>query len=98
MEPFFSVVLSSLFLGDVPSLAVVATLVPIVGGVALASCTEMSFNWVWRCRFTSSRPCVDSACFSAYSWNLKNRYQTLISNSTCATTTWRGFSPPWGPT
>jgi solute carrier family 35 protein E1 len=45
MEPFFSVVLSSLFLGDVPSLAVVATLVPIVGGVALASVSEVSFNW-----------------------------------------------------
>jgi solute carrier family 35 protein E1 len=45
MEPFFSVVLSSLFLGDVPSMAVVATLVPIVGGVAMASVTEVSFNW-----------------------------------------------------
>lgn len=37
MEPFFSVVLSGLFLGDVPSAAVLLTLVPIVGGVALAS-------------------------------------------------------------
>mmetsp|Transcript_9931 Transcript_9931/g.29989 ORF Transcript_9931/g.29989 Transcript_9931/m.29989 type:complete len:343 (-) Transcript_9931:341-1369(-) len=46
MEPFFSVVLSALFLGDVPSLAVLATLVPIVGGVALASMAEVSFNWL----------------------------------------------------
>ena len=45
MEPLFSVVLSSMFLGDVPSAAVVLTLVPIVGGVAMASMTEMSFNW-----------------------------------------------------
>jgi hypothetical protein len=45
MEPFFSVLLSSLFLGDVPSAAVIATLVPIVGGVAAASVTEASFNW-----------------------------------------------------
>ena len=45
MEPFFSVLLSSLFLGDVPSIAVIATLVPIVGGVAAASVTEASFNW-----------------------------------------------------
>ena len=45
MEPFFSVLLSSLFLGDVPSVAVIATLVPIVGGVAAASVTEASFNW-----------------------------------------------------
>lgn len=45
MEPFFSVLLSALFLGDVPNPLVVATLVPIVGGVALASLTEASFNW-----------------------------------------------------
>jgi len=45
MEPFFSVVMSSLFLGDTPTLPIVASLFPIVGGVALASCTEASFNW-----------------------------------------------------
>lgn len=45
MEPFFSVLLSALFLGEVPNPVVVATLVPIVGGVALASLTEASFNW-----------------------------------------------------
>lgn len=41
MEPFFSVLLSALFLGDVPSAAVLATLLPIVGGVALASMSEV---------------------------------------------------------
>ncbi|MCO5594923.1 hypothetical protein L7F22_048958 [Adiantum nelumboides] len=45
MEPFFSVVLSALFMGEYPSLLVLASLVPIVGGVALASLTEASFNW-----------------------------------------------------
>jgi solute carrier family 35 protein E1 len=45
MEPFFSVLLSAAFLGEVPNPLVVATLVPIVGGVALASLTEASFNW-----------------------------------------------------
>lgn len=45
MEPFFSVVLSSVFLGDVPSLAILSMLVPIVGGVAMASVSEVSFNW-----------------------------------------------------
>ncbi|KAB2020472.1 hypothetical protein ES319_D07G070900v1 [Gossypium barbadense] len=45
MEPFFSVVLSAMFLGELPTLWVVASLVPIVGGVALASVTEASFNW-----------------------------------------------------
>eukprot|EP00262_Sarcandra_glabra_P013189 TRINITY_DN3603_c0_g3_i1.p1 TRINITY_DN3603_c0_g3~~TRINITY_DN3603_c0_g3_i1.p1 ORF type:complete len:396 (-),score=38.62 TRINITY_DN3603_c0_g3_i1:247-1434(-) len=45
LEPFFSVVLSAMFLGEAPSLWVVSSLVPIVGGVALASLTEASFNW-----------------------------------------------------
>ncbi|EFJ45867.1 hypothetical protein VOLCADRAFT_109189 [Volvox carteri f. nagariensis] len=45
MEPFFSVVLSAIFLGDQPSPAVLLTLLPIVGGVAIASMTEASFNW-----------------------------------------------------
>lgn len=45
MEPFFSVLLSALFLGETPNPLVVASLAPIVGGVALASMTETSFNW-----------------------------------------------------
>ena len=45
MEPFFSVLLSALFLGEAPSLAVVGSLIPIVGGVALASASEATFNW-----------------------------------------------------
>jgi len=45
MEPFFSVALSSIFLGESSPLPVLLTLVPIVGGVALASATEASFNW-----------------------------------------------------
>jgi len=45
MEPFFSVVLSAMFLGETPTPWVVASLLPIVGGVGLASMTEASFNW-----------------------------------------------------
>ncbi|XAR50191.1 hypothetical protein NMG60_11004447 [Bertholletia excelsa] len=45
MEPFFSVLLSALFLGETPTPWIVASLLPIVGGVALASMTEASFNW-----------------------------------------------------
>ncbi|XP_047341768.1 phosphoenolpyruvate/phosphate translocator 1, chloroplastic-like [Impatiens glandulifera] len=45
MEPFFSVILSAMFLGEMPSPWIVASLLPIVGGVALASMTEASFNW-----------------------------------------------------
>ncbi|RWW11223.1 hypothetical protein BHE74_00037732 [Ensete ventricosum] len=45
MEPIFSVLLSALFLGEMPTIWVLLSLVPIVGGVALASLTEASFNW-----------------------------------------------------
>lgn len=45
-EPFFSVVFSAIFLGDMPSVLLVLSLVPVVGGIALASFTEPSFNWV----------------------------------------------------
>ncbi|KAK9669456.1 hypothetical protein RND81_13G131500 [Saponaria officinalis] len=45
MEPFFSVLLSVMFLGEKPTPWVVLSLLPIVGGVALASLTEASFNW-----------------------------------------------------
>ncbi|CAN6195465.1 unnamed protein product [Urochloa humidicola] len=45
MEPFFSVLLSAVFLGELPTPWVVLSLLPIVGGVALASLTEASFNW-----------------------------------------------------
>lgn len=43
MEPFFSVVLSSIFLGDKPTVLIVLSLFPIVGGVAAASISEVSF-------------------------------------------------------
>jgi solute carrier family 35 protein E1 len=45
MEPFFSVVMSAIFLGDIPPIPVLLTLIPIVGGVILASLSEVTFNW-----------------------------------------------------
>jgi len=45
-EPFFSVVFSAIFLGDVPSVALVLSLLPIVAGISLASFTEPSFHWL----------------------------------------------------
>lgn len=45
MEPFFSVLLSSIFLGDTPSIPVLLSLLPIVGGVVAASASEATFNW-----------------------------------------------------
>ncbi|KAL6288063.1 hypothetical protein ACE6H2_012453 [Prunus campanulata] len=46
MEPFFTVLFSALLLAERPTVWVVSSLVPIVGGVALASFTEASFNWI----------------------------------------------------
>lgn len=45
LEPMFSVLLSAMFLGEKPTLPVVAALVPIIGGVVLASTSELSFTW-----------------------------------------------------
>jgi solute carrier family 35 protein E1 len=42
MEPFFSVLLSWLFLNQPSSPAVLLSLLPIVGGVAMASVSEVS--------------------------------------------------------
>lgn len=41
MEPFFSVIFSAIFLGDIPALPVLLTLIPIVGGVVMASLAEV---------------------------------------------------------
>lgn len=65
MEPFFSVVLSAMFLGEFPTPWVVSSLVPIVGGVALASMTEASFNW--------------AGFWSAMASNLTNQSRNVLS-------------------
>ncbi|XWS50948.1 hypothetical protein CRYUN_Cryun12cG0134900 [Craigia yunnanensis] len=65
MEPFFSVVLSAMFLGEMPTLWVVASLLPIVGGVGLASVTEASFNW--------------SGFWTAMASNLTNQSRNVLS-------------------
>lgn len=65
MEPFFSVVLSAMFLGELPTFWVVASLVPIAGGVALASVTEASFNW--------------AGFWSAMASNLSNQSRNVLS-------------------
>ena len=44
-EPLFSALFSYLFMGDMPPLPVLLTLLPIVGGVVIASASEASFNW-----------------------------------------------------
>eukprot|EP00884_Botryococcus_braunii_P002315 jgi/Botrbrau1/12084/Bobra.0186s0008.1 len=45
MEPFFFSLALCYFLGDTPTVPIVLSLLPIVGGVALASATEATFNW-----------------------------------------------------
>lgn len=70
MEPFFSVLLSVLFLGETPSLLVLGSLVPIVGGVLLASMTEVSFNWI--------------GFWSAMASNLTNQSRNVFSKKLLA--------------
>ncbi|KAL6608294.1 hypothetical protein ACP70R_041357 [Stipagrostis hirtigluma subsp. patula] len=70
MEPFFSVLLSVLFLGETPSVLVLGSLVPIVGGVVLASMTEVSFNWI--------------GFWSAMTSNLLNQSRNVISKKLLA--------------
>ncbi|KAI8529041.1 hypothetical protein RHMOL_Rhmol12G0194800 [Rhododendron molle] len=65
MEPFFSVVLSAMFLGEIPTPWVIASLIPIVGGVGLASMTEASFNW--------------AGFWSAMASNLTNQSRNVLS-------------------
>ncbi|EEF51988.1 phosphoenolpyruvate/phosphate translocator 1, chloroplastic [Ricinus communis] len=65
MEPFFSVILSAMFLGEMPTIWVVGSLVPIMGGVALASATEASFNW--------------AGFWSAMASNLTNQSRNVLS-------------------
>ncbi|XP_030521323.1 triose phosphate/phosphate translocator, non-green plastid, chloroplastic-like [Rhodamnia argentea] len=65
MEPFFSVILSAMFLGEMPTPWVVGSLLPIVGGVALASMTEASFNW--------------AGFWSAMASNLTNQSRNVLS-------------------
>ncbi|KAK8676360.1 hypothetical protein V6N13_034410 [Hibiscus sabdariffa] len=54
MEPFFTVLFSVLILGEWPTFWIVSSLVPLVGGVALASFTEASFNWIGFCSAMAS--------------------------------------------
>ncbi|KAF8727041.1 hypothetical protein HU200_019538 [Digitaria exilis] len=70
MEPFFSVLLSVLFLGETPSILVLGSLVPIVGGVVLASMTEVSFNWI--------------GFWSAMASNLTNQSRNVFSKKLLA--------------
>ncbi|XP_073039815.1 phosphoenolpyruvate/phosphate translocator 1, chloroplastic-like [Primulina eburnea] len=65
MEPFFSVILSAMFLGEFPTVWVVFSLIPVVGGVGLASMTEVSFNW--------------AGFWSAMASNLTNQSRNVLS-------------------
>ncbi|KAL7615941.1 hypothetical protein Lser_V15G01034 [Lactuca serriola] len=65
MEPFFTVILSTMFLGEIPTAWVMSSLVPIVGGVILASLTEVSFNW--------------PGFWSAMASNLANQSRNVLS-------------------
>ncbi|KAJ8546574.1 hypothetical protein K7X08_034084 [Anisodus acutangulus] len=71
LEPFFSVGLSAMFLGEFPTVWVISSLLPIVGGVGLASLTEVSFNW--------------SGFWSAMASNLANQSRNVLSKKIMVT-------------
>jgi len=64
-EPVVSCVLNALFCGEVLALPVYAALLPIIGGVGLASASELSFNWL--CFGAAMGSNVGSACRGVYS-------------------------------
>ncbi|KAI5391271.1 hypothetical protein KIW84_076207 [Lathyrus oleraceus] len=68
MEPFFTVVLSSFLLGEVRTFWVISSLLLIVGGVALASMTKVSFNWI--------------GFSTAMASNLTNQLRNVVSKKT----------------
>ncbi|OWM90498.1 hypothetical protein CDL15_Pgr014801 [Punica granatum] len=76
MEPFFSVVLSVMFLGEMPTPWVVGSLIPIVGGVALASVTEASFNC------NNSSIAIYTFVYSVSSLHTVGSWQESIDNIT----------------
>ncbi|CAM9307459.1 unnamed protein product [Chrysoparadoxa australica] len=45
-EPLFTALFNGLFFGDIMALPVYLTLIPVVGGVGLASLSELSFSWL----------------------------------------------------
>ena len=75
MEPFFTVILSTIFLGYIPSLPIMLTLTPIVGGVILASVSELSFTWIGFINAMASNLCFQSRNV------LSKRYMTQASYS-----------------
>ncbi|KAK3288944.1 hypothetical protein CYMTET_3599 [Cymbomonas tetramitiformis] len=66
-EPFFLVATSATVLGQLPSINLMLSLVPIVLGVSIASMTELSFNWLGF--WTAIGSNVASALRNTYSKN-----------------------------
>lgn len=88
-EPFFSVALTPSILGDVPTWGIIGSLFPIVAGVAIASATEVSFNWPGFLSALSSNLMLQSR--NVLSKRLMNtsttKKQTKITESGKVTTT-----------
>ena len=81
LEPFFSVLLSAVFLGTKPELKVVLSLLPIVAGVSLASFTEASFNWAGFGAAMGSNVTFQSR--NVLSKKLMGNQKEVPSTSTC---------------
>jgi len=70
-EPVVSCALNAVFLGEVLPWQVYASLLPIIGGVGLASAAEMSFNWL--CFGAAMGSNVGSAARGVYSKMVMSR-------------------------
>lgn len=64
-EPVVSSILNAVFMGEVCHPMVYASLLPIIGGVGLASASEMSFNWL--CFGAAMGSNIGSAARAVYS-------------------------------
>jgi len=64
-EPVVSSILNFVFMGEVLAWPVYAALLPIIGGVALASASELSFNWL--CFGAAMGSNIGSAARAVYS-------------------------------
>jgi hypothetical protein len=73
MEPFFSVLLSALFLGEKATAPVLLTLLPIVGGVAAASISEVLLV------FESTRAAKPDCCLPWRPWSTVLPFCTYVS-------------------
>ena len=95
--PWCAVLLSALFLGDKPSLPVVLTLIPIIGGVVLASTSELSFTWKGFLSGARVAGMDAQQAAGGRAASIRGRGRHMANLPPRAATHWRCLSPPPPP-